>query len=88
MIIHIIYSWENVDYIIKFCTSAKYCNTSTILRAVVESNPEVGSSRNRREGLIIISLPMQTRFLSPPEIPLTKEPPIIVSWHLSTRGLF
>ena len=60
------------------------CNIWTVLKAVVESKPEVGSSRNRRDGLIIISLPILTLFLSPPDTPRTKEPPIMVSWHLST----
>lgn len=63
-------------------TSAMSCSVSTILKAVVESRPEVGSSRNKRDGLIIISFPMHTRFLSPPETPRTKEPPIMVSWQL------
>jgi hypothetical protein len=30
----------------------------------------------------MISLPIQTLFLSPPDTPRTNEPPIIVSWHL------
>ena len=53
-----------------------------ILRAVVESKPEVGSSRSSREGLMMISFPIETLFLSPPDTPRTNAPPIIVSWHL------
>lgn len=68
-------------------TSAMSCNIWTVLKAVVESRPEVGSSRNRRDGLIIISFPILTLFLSPPDTPRTKEPPIIVSWHLFAHNI-
>lgn len=54
----------------------------SIRSAEVESRPEVGSSKNRSDGLSRISFPMHTLFLSPPETPLTNVPPISVSWHL------
>ena len=63
-------------------TLAIPCKTCIILRAVVESRPDVGSSRNSKDGLIMISFPIHTLFLSPPETPLTKGPPMIVFWHL------
>ncbi len=63
-------------------TWAFFCSTFRMRRAVVESRPEVGSSRYRREGSTRISYPMLVRFLSPPETPLTNVPPIIVFLHL------
>ena len=45
---------------------------------MAESNPVVGSSRNRKFGDIISSIPMLVRFLSPPEIPRTSSVPIYV----------
>lgn len=54
-------------------------NICMIRSAVVESKPDVGSSKNRSDGFKRISFPMHTRFLSPPETPLTNAPPIIVS---------
>lgn len=48
------------------------------MNAVKESNPEVGSSKNSTEGLVISSQPMFTRFRSPPEIPLKRVPPMRV----------
>lgn len=59
-------------------------NICTILKAVVESKPDVGSSKNRSDGFSKISLPIHTLFLSPPETPLTNFPPITVFWHLSS----
>ena len=47
--------------------------------AVLESSPDVGSSKIRRLGLVISSYPIETRFLSPPDTPFLKTPPIIVS---------
>lgn len=49
-----------------------------ILWAVVESKPEVGSSSNKRLGLMSISWPMLTLFFSPPDIPLKSGPPIML----------
>lgn len=66
----------------RMITSAMSFNTWIVLRAVVESRPDVGSSRNSKDGFIMISFPMHTLFLSPPETPLTKDPPMMVSWHL------
>jgi hypothetical protein len=36
---------------------------------VLESRPEVGSSKIKSLGFVINSYPMEARFLSPPEIP-------------------
>mmetsp|Transcript_24899 Transcript_24899/g.59102 ORF Transcript_24899/g.59102 Transcript_24899/m.59102 type:complete len:94 (+) Transcript_24899:2851-3132(+) len=49
--------------------------------ALVESSPLVGSSSNRIEGSVSNSLPILTRFFSPPEIWK-----IGVSWHLVSRS--
>lgn len=65
-----------------FSTFAIFCRIWPIRSAVVESRPDVGSSKKSSDGLRRISLPIQTLFLSPPEIPLTNVPPINVSWHL------
>lgn len=46
--------------------------------AVNESNPVVGSSKKTRFGSVISSTPMEVLFLSPPDTPLTKGPPILV----------
>lgn len=46
--------------------------------AVNESRPVVGSSRKIRLGSVISSTPIEVRFLSPPETPLTSGPPILV----------
>jgi hypothetical protein len=46
--------------------------------AVNESRPVVGSSRKTRFGSVISSTPIDVLFLSPPETPLTKGPPIFV----------
>jgi hypothetical protein len=46
--------------------------------AVYESRPVVGSSKKNNYGSVISSTPIAVRLRSPPEIPLTKEPPILV----------
>ena len=46
--------------------------------AVKLSRPVVGSSRKMRFGLVISSTPIEVRLRSPPEIPLTRAPPILV----------
>lgn len=46
--------------------------------AVNESKPVVGSSKKTRFGSVISSTPMDVLFLSPPDTPLTKGPPILV----------
>lgn len=53
----------------------------TMRWAVVESRPEVGSSRRSKLGLISISWPMLTLFFSPPDIPLKSGPPIMLFVH-------
>ena len=50
-----------------------------IFNAVELSRPLVGSSQRRRLGSVISSYPILVLFLSPPEIPLTRTPPIRVS---------
>jgi hypothetical protein len=55
---------------------------------VVESRPEVGSSRSRILGSVISSYPIDVRFLSPPEIPLIETPPTLVFWHLVMLSLW
>ena len=52
-----------------------------ILRAVELSRPLVGSSRRISCGSVISSYPIQVLFLSPPEIDLSVNPPILVFWH-------
>lgn len=51
---------------------------STKIPAVNESNPVVGSSKNIIWGSVISSTPIDVLFLSPPETPLTRGPPILV----------
>jgi hypothetical protein len=46
--------------------------------AVNESSPVVGSSKKIRLGSVISSTPIEVLFLSPPDTPLTKGPPILV----------
>lgn len=46
--------------------------------AVNESRPVVGSSKKIRFGSVINSTPIEVLFLSPPETPLTRGPPILV----------
>ena len=46
--------------------------------AVNESRPVVGSSKKIRVGFVISSTPTEVRFRSPPEIPFTRGPPILV----------
>lgn len=41
----------------------------------LQSSPQVGSSRKNIEGLLMIPVPMLSRFLSPPEIPRRDIPP-------------
>ena len=40
------------------------------IKAVNESNPDVGSSRIKTGGSLINSIPIEVLFFSPPEIPL------------------
>lgn len=47
------------------------------------SKPEVGSSNKITWGSLTNSKPIDALFLSPPETPLIKFPPISVFWHYS-----
>lgn len=49
--------------------------------AVNESRPVVGSSKNIRLGSVMSSTPMDVLFLSPPETPLMRYPPMNVLEH-------
>lgn len=60
---------------------ASFFSNYTILKAVCESRPEVGSSKNNILGLDISSYPIEVLFFSPPESPLIRTPPNIVSLH-------
>mmetsp|Transcript_49231 Transcript_49231/g.137915 ORF Transcript_49231/g.137915 Transcript_49231/m.137915 type:complete len:244 (+) Transcript_49231:585-1316(+) len=51
--------------------------------AANESKPLVGSSKSTIEGFVMSSTPTEVRFLSPPEMPLTKALPMKVSLQLS-----
>ncbi|KAH0454321.1 hypothetical protein IEQ34_016245 [Dendrobium chrysotoxum] len=57
---------------------AMRCNTFTTINALVESRPEVGSSRNRTMGSWMISMPILTRRRSPPDTPRWPSSPIMV----------
>ena len=54
------------------------CSTFTTMYALVESSPEVGSSRNRRIGSWIMSVPIDTLRRSPPETPRWPSSPMTV----------
>ena len=58
---------------------ASFLSNYIILKAVCESKPEVGSSKNNILGLDISSYPIDVLFFSPPDSPLIKTPPNIVS---------
>jgi hypothetical protein len=62
----------------------KSLSTSTTFVEVNESRPVVGSSKNIKFGSVISSTPMEHLFLSPPETPLTRGPPIFVFWAFSS----
>mmetsp|Transcript_8259 Transcript_8259/g.34688 ORF Transcript_8259/g.34688 Transcript_8259/m.34688 type:complete len:83 (-) Transcript_8259:410-658(-) len=47
-------------------------------RAILASSPDVGSSAKSTEGLRRSSMPMLTRFRSPPDTPLTRSLPTMV----------
>ena len=57
------------------------CMTSVL---IAESRPDVGSSKNMIRGLLRRPMPIETRFFSPPEMPRTKNPPILVSCALAS----
>jgi hypothetical protein len=56
--------------------------------AVVESRPEVGSSKNSNLGRVISSIATHKRFLSPPEIPLLRVSPTMTSRQYSMPTVF
>lgn len=49
----------------------KFHKFDIISNAVDESNPVVGSSKNNKLGSETNSIPIETRFFSPPDIPQT-----------------
>ena len=57
---------------------ARSLRVSTTEEAVNESSPVVGSSKNIRLGSVMSSTPMEVLFLSPPETPFIRGPPILV----------
>ena len=56
--------------------------------AVVESRPEVGSSKKSNLGRVMSSIATHRRFLSPPEIPLLRVSPTITSRQYSIPTVF
>ena len=54
---------------------------STTDMAVNESRPVVGSSKKIRLGSVISSTPIDVLFLSPPDTPFIRAPPILVLAH-------
>lgn len=68
-----------VNMMFLFYSLASCFNWFITMKAVKLSRPLVGSSKNRTSGLDISSNPMEHLFLSPPEIPFRKSPPITVS---------
>ncbi|OEL13690.1 ABC transporter G family member 6 [Dichanthelium oligosanthes] len=77
--------------------SAMRRSTLTTMNAEVESSPDVGSSRNRRIGSWMMSVPMETLRRSPPDTPRCPSSPMMVlaaarrpSWSMSacTRARF
>mmetsp|Transcript_14003 Transcript_14003/g.19357 ORF Transcript_14003/g.19357 Transcript_14003/m.19357 type:complete len:262 (-) Transcript_14003:682-1467(-) len=63
---------------------SRIVNSSTINLELFASNPEVGSSRRRIDGLVINSIPMEHLLLSPPLTPRRKGVPIFVSAHFES----
>lgn len=57
---------------------ASFFKRSQTAVAVKESNPVVGSSKNKSIGSVISSTPIEVLFRSPPETPLINGPPILV----------
>ena len=76
---------KDVDGLCTDHTWEFFWRTLRILRAVVESSPEVGSSRKRMEGSTSISYPILVRLRSPPDTPRMKGPPILVFLHLRSK---
>lgn len=61
---------------------ARVFKSSITCKAVVESRPVVGSSRNMILGLVMSSTPIEVRFLYPPLMPLMKAFPTLTSAQL------
>lgn len=59
-----------------------------IYSAVIESNPEVGSSKMSKLGFVISSYPTEVLFLSPPDSPFLITLPIGVFLQPKSRSLF
>ena len=70
-----------VHMIVSFYSTASFFSISIILSAVELSKPLVGSSHNNTLGSVINSYPILVLFLSPPDIPFSVTPPMIVSWQ-------
>ena len=62
---------------------ASFLRYYTMMKAVSESSPEVGSSRNMTAGSLMSSKAIDVLFRSPPEIPFSNSPPTNVSAHFS-----
>mmetsp|Transcript_65413 Transcript_65413/g.108728 ORF Transcript_65413/g.108728 Transcript_65413/m.108728 type:complete len:85 (-) Transcript_65413:448-702(-) len=58
----------------------------TTSSAINESKPEVGSSRKTIGGRVISARPMFVRLSCPPDMPLTRAPPITVLRHDASRS--
>jgi hypothetical protein len=72
---------QRIDF--PFC--ARLRKTETTVCDMCESNPEVGSSQNMMEGFVRISDANESRFFSPPEIPLMRPGvPMTVSAHFES----
>lgn len=61
--------------------TASLLSSSITYKAVEESKPVVGSSRNTKLGFVSNSTPIEARFRSPPETPLIILFPILVFEH-------
>mmetsp|Transcript_21035 Transcript_21035/g.49705 ORF Transcript_21035/g.49705 Transcript_21035/m.49705 type:complete len:100 (+) Transcript_21035:2500-2799(+) len=67
--------------IVLLCSRARECRICIRATAEVESKPEVGSSNRTMDGSVRSSLPILTRFFSPPD---TMK--MAVSAHFSRRS--
>lgn len=66
---------------------ASFLSKAMILKAVELSRPLVGSSRSSNLGSVINSYPILVLFLSPPDMALIVNPPILVSLQLVSYNL-
>jgi hypothetical protein len=67
-----------------FLLIANSLSSLIIKKEVKESNPEVGSSKNRILGFLANSKAILSLLFSPPEIPLTNSPPTRLSLTLDS----